>query len=111
MAEEGKLQEKIFHDLDSYGEALEYFKIVTSNKNGTPDAFFTTTLTGGVLLELKAKGKELRIIQETMRIKLNKCGCKAFKADSWIEWVTVKNMLGMTRTTVREHYNRTHGVI
>jgi hypothetical protein len=108
---ESTYQAKVLRDLDSYQKYMESFKVESSSDNGFPDLFFTTTLTGAVFVEKKKKGEKARKLQKHKIDRLNKCGVKAFVSDSWEEWVVIKKSLGMTKEAVREHYNKTHGVI
>lgn len=108
---ESALQAKILRDLNSYGKYCEAFKVESPSCNGEPDIFFTTTLTNGVLIETKRLGEELRALQASKAKKLNMCGSKTFKCDSWEGWVAVKNALGLTKENVIKHYNEQNCVI
>lgn len=101
MAEEKRLQTKILNDLWSFGKYCEAFKIMRTSVNGEPDIFFTTALTGGVLIEAKAKGESPRKNQKAKIKKLNDCGTPTFVCNTWGDWIDVKCRLNMTLATLR----------
>jgi len=100
MSEESNLQSKILNDLRSFGKYCECFKIIKASDNGEPDIFFTTILTGGVLLELKRLTGSAEKLQIFKINKLNKCGTKTFVCHSWQEWVSIKKILNLEKFTV-----------
>jgi len=102
---EKKIQTKILKDLESFGKYCECFKIEKANKNGEPDIFFTTLLTGAVFIECKRLTGYAKRLQLFKIEKLKNCGCKAFVCHSWEEWCEIKNELGLTKIAVIRLYN------
>jgi len=102
---EKKVQNSIINDLESLGRYCECFKIIKANKNGEPDVFFTTRLTGAVFIECKKLDGAARRLQMVKIIKLNSCGVKAFLCHSWEEWLKIKNELNLTRDSVIRSHN------
>lgn len=102
---EKKVQTQIITDLDSFGRYCECFKIMKASKNGEPDVFFTTRLTGGILVECKKPDGKARKLQEVKIAKLNTCGTKTFLCHSWEEWCEIKNILGLTKENVILEHN------
>jgi len=105
MGLEAKLQSQILNDLRSLGKYCECFKLIKTSDNGEPDIFFTTKLTGGVLLELKRLSGSLNKLQEVKINKLNECGTKTFACYSWIEWVQIKKSLKLDSPTVQFYHS------
>ena len=103
---ESSLQTKILKDLRSYGKYIEAFKIQKASDNGVPDIFFTSKLTGAVLVELKQEGKKPRKLQESKINKLNSCGSKAFSCDSWSKWVKLKSELEINLESIITIHNQ-----
>lgn len=101
MAEEKKLQTKILKDLESFGKYCEAFKLMKINKNGEPDIFFTTALTGAVLVEAKREAGNPRKNQESKLKKLALCGTPTFVCRTWDDWIALKKRLRLHMTTVR----------
>jgi hypothetical protein len=66
-----------------------------SSDNGTPDIFFTTPITGSVLLELKRPKEEPTKLQFNRIKEAKRCGCKAYYCDSWESWYKLKIVLGL----------------
>ena len=102
---EKKVQTQILTDLESLGRYCECFKIMKANKNGEPDIFFTTKLTGGILVECKRLDGDARALQSVKIAKLNACGTRTFICHSWEEWIEIKNTLGLTRENVIRAHN------
>lgn len=93
MAEEKRLQTKILKDLESFGKYCEAFKLVRANKNGEPDIFFTTALTGAVLVEAKKSDGNPRKNQQSKLRKLALCGTPTYVCHTWDEWMQIKKEL------------------
>jgi len=92
---ESDIQSSILADLRSLGRHCECFKIQKTSDNGEPDIFFTTRITGAVLIEVKKPGGRISKLQISKLKKLNDCGTKAFACYSWQAWVEVKKSLGL----------------
>src|SRR5271157_2939567 len=90
VPKESDLQSKILTDLRSLGKYCVCFKIIKASDNGVPDIFFSTKLTGPILLEIKKKTGVLRKNQIIMNNKLNLCGIKSLTCYTWNEWVLIK---------------------
>lgn len=90
---ESFLQEKILQDLRSLGQHCECFKIEKTSDNGIPDIFFTTKITGPVLIETKKSNGILSALQVLKIDKLRKCGTKAFPCYTWAQWVELKSLM------------------
>lgn len=106
MAKNEKVvQTLILDDLRSLGRYCECFKIMKASDVGEPDIFFTTRLTGAVLIETKRlKGKPQKI-QEIKIEKLTKCGTPTFVCHGWEEWMKIKMRFGLTKESViRAHH-------
>jgi len=95
MAQESILQSKILGDLESLGKNCVAFKIMKANVDGVPDVFFTTKVSGPVLVELKAPDGVISDKQRLMIQWLNECGCKAFECWSIDDWFSIKKQLGI----------------
>ena len=95
MPHESDLQSSILADLQSFGKYCECFKIMKANDNGNPDIFFTTGLTGAVLIEVKRLKGSASEIQKVKIASFNRCGTKAFVCHTWNQWVEIKKTLGM----------------
>jgi len=102
---EKKVQTQILNDLRSLGRYCECFKIMKASDIGEPDVFFTTALTGGVLIECKRLEGNARRIQLIKIEKLNKCGTRTFICKSWEGWCEVKHKLGLTKENVIHAHN------
>lgn len=88
MAAESKLQTKIIKDLEKDGWLVNKIKLCT--KTGWPDLeALKQTDYGGLLvnhsfyLEVKAKNKKLKPLQEYMHDKIRKHGGTVYVFDSW----------------------------
>ena len=99
MKESG-LQSDILNDLRSFGKYCVCFKIMNANENGVPDVFFTTKWTGSVFIEVKRTEGKARKLQQIKIDRINECGGKAFICNSWIEWITMKSILGLSKNRV-----------
>ena len=107
MAEESNLQTKVLKDLRSFGKYCECFKIIKTSDNGEPDIFFTTALTGSILLEMKKLKGNPEELQKVKIKKINECGTRAFVCHSWEEWISIKlGILLMTFPNVRDTHNK-----
>jgi hypothetical protein len=102
MAQESQLQSKILNELRSFGKYCECFKIIKASDNGEPDIFFTTRLTGGVLLELKRLSGSPEKLQKIKIAKLNDCGTKTFVCHSWDEWCRIKTELDLNKPAIED---------
>jgi len=102
---EKKIQNQILIDLESFGEYCECFKIMKANKNGEPDVFFTTILTGAIMVECKRLTGVAQKLQLTKLTKLAQCGTRTFLCHSWEEWCKIKELLGLTKERVIHAYN------
>lgn len=89
------LQGKILKDLRSLGKYCLAFKIIRTSDNGVPDIFFTTAITGGILIEVKKIRGEKRTNQIHVVNKLNSCGTKSYFCETWKEWWELKSSLGL----------------
>jgi hypothetical protein len=69
------------------------FKIEKCSDNGCPDVFFTSAMTGAVLIEVKAPGEKPSPLQNSFMFKLWECGTRAFWVETWEEWVNIKRYL------------------
>jgi len=97
---ESSLQSKILNDLRSFGKYCECFKIMKTSDNGEPDVFFTTKITGAVLIEIKRPDGSTQKIQSAKIKKLNECGTQAYICYSWENWASLKNDLGLSLATL-----------
>lgn len=92
---EQNLQTKILKDLNSLGKCCVAFDVMKCSEGGVPDVFFTTVVTGPVLVEVKKPGGVLSRKQEDMIANLNDCGCKSFVVWNWSDWVAFKKVIGL----------------
>jgi len=92
---EGKLQDKILKDLRSYGKFIVCTKVMKASDNGFPDIFFSTALTGAVLIETKREDGEAAKIQELRIKQLNERGSRAFVCNTWEGWIAIKQSLDL----------------
>lgn len=97
---EKALQTNILDDLRSFGEYCECFKIMRASDNGEPDIFFTTKLTGGILVETKRLKGSLQKVQGVKVKKLINCGTPTFICNSWEKWVEIKRFLNLTKDNI-----------
>lgn len=93
---ERDLQARILRDLRSFGKYCVCFKIKKASEAGIPDVYFTTFVTGSVLLETKKKTGVVSKIQNEQIEKLKRCGAKVEVCYSWPEWVAIKLRIGLT---------------
>jgi len=100
MATEKNIQDHILKDLRSYGRFCECFKIIKSSDSGEMDIFFTTKITGAVMLEVKKPGERPRKLQEYKISKINECGTKAFYCDSIESWGNIKSLIGLSKDRI-----------
>lgn len=98
---EKKVQNMILGDLRALGRYCEVFKIMKTSDAGIPDIFFTTVLTGPVLIEAKKLKGTLQEIQKLKIAKLNDCGARTFVCHSIQEWVDIKKKLKLTLDAVK----------
>jgi len=97
MKNEKKLQTYILDDLRSFGKHCECFKIEKASDNGVPDIFFTTILTGAVLIETKRLDGVASRLQLIRLENLRRCGVQAFVCYSWQQWIAIKEAIGLQR--------------
>ena len=102
---EKNIQTKILTDLRYLGRYCECFKIIKASDSGEPDIFFTTALTGAILIEAKRLTGNPRRLQIVKIEKLNKCGTRTFVCRSWEEWVEIKKQLDFTKENVIRAHN------
>lgn len=95
MAGEKILQTKILKDLRSLGKYCICFKIEKSSDNGIPDIFFSTVISGPILLEIKDNNEKPNKLQLYQINKSNLCGCKTYWVDSWQKWIELKKNIGI----------------
>lgn len=98
---ESEIQSKILSDLESYKPYIECFKIEKANKDGVPDVFFTSVLTGGVFLEVKKPGEKPSETQTHQMRRLDMCGCRCFVVDCVKDWISVKRSLKISENSVK----------
>ncbi len=91
---EKNLQVKILNDLRSRSDCT-CFKIIKASDYGVPDIFFTTLISGAVLIECKRSGEIPDPRQRKMKENLIRNGTKAFTCDSWEYWMKIKKILGI----------------
>jgi len=103
---EKKVQDIILDDLRSFGQYCEVFKIMKASDAGEPDVFFTTCLTGAVLIEVKKGKGVVRKLQKIKIAKLNSCGTRTFVCHSIEEWIALKKNLTLTLDNVVVAHNK-----
>lgn len=106
MAEEKKLQNSILADLRSFGKYCDCFKIIRTSDNGVMDIFFTTALTGGVLVELKKEKGKARALQKSKIESFTNNGTPSYLCHTWDEWIGIKSKLDLTFENVSNFYHK-----
>ena len=99
---EKNIQTKILNDLRSFGRYCECFKIIKASDSGEPDIFFTTALTGAILIETKRPAGIIQKIQKVKIAKLNKCGTPTYICNSLERWLEIKAELKLTMHNIKK---------
>lgn len=90
MAAESRLQKKIRLDLEKQGWMV--VKIMLCNSPGFPDVM-ALRMNQVLFLEIKAKGKEPKPLQEYRHKELKKMRFNVFAINTWEKYLTLRQRL------------------